>query len=234
MPEEKTMSESEEMYLVTFAMLAEAGAELPIPVSELASELGIQPVSVNQMVRKLEEAGLVVYTPYKGVVLTLEGESRALHILRHRRLWEVFLVENLKVLPDEADELACRLEHILPSNAAERLAGFLGNPMISPQGKLIPQLTSKEALNSDILLSQLKINQQSQITKIDADSAVQTFLFEEGLEAEVIVNILGIGNTGAILVSADGCSVYLAKNVANCIWVKDPDIFTKQGNLSPN
>ena len=106
--------------------------------------------------------------------------------------------------------------------------------MISPQGKLIPQLTSKEALNSDILLSQLKINQQSQITKIDADSAVQTFLFEEGLEAEVIVNILGIGNTGAILVSADGCSVYLAKNVANCIWVKDPDIFTKQENLSRN
>ncbi len=228
------MSESEEMYLVTLAMLAEAGAELPIPVSELASKLGIQPVSVNQMVRKLEEAGFVVYTPYKGVALTPEGEARALHILRHRRLWEVFLVESLKILPEEADELACRLEHILPSDAAERLAGFLGNPIVSPQGKPIPKLTANESLNSDILLSQLKINQQSYITKIDADSAVQNFLSTEGLKAEVTVTVLGIGNAGAILVSADGCSVYLAKNVANCIWVKDPDIFTKQGNLSHN
>jgi len=228
------MSESEEMYLVTLAMLAEAGAEVPTPVSELASKLGIQPVSVNQMVRKLEETGLVAYTQYKGVALTPEGQSRALRVLRHRRLWEVFLVENLRVLPDEADELACRLEHVLPSDAAELLAGFLGNPTISPQGKHIPQMISKESLNSDILLSQLKINQQSQITKIDADVAVQNFLSTEGLKAGVTVIVLGIGNAGAILVSADGCSVYLAKNVANCIWVKDPDIFTKQGNLSHN
>ncbi|CAG0983437.1 Diphtheria toxin repressor [Anaerolineales bacterium] len=218
------MSESEEMYLVTLAMLAEAGTELPTPVSELANRLGIQPVSVNQMVRKLEETSLVVYTPYKGIALTPEGQSRALRILRHRRLWEVFLVENLRVLPDEADELACRLEHILPSDAAERLAGFLGNPMISPQRKPIPKLTANESLSSDILLSQLKINQQSQITKIDADSAVQNFLSTEGLKAGVTVTVIGIGNAGAILVSADGCSVYLAKNVANCIWVKDPDI----------
>lgn len=228
------MSESEEMYLVTLAMLAEAGAEVPTPVSELAGKLGIQPVSVNQMVRKLEETSLVVYTPYKGIALTPEGQSRALRVLRHRRLWEVFLVENLRVLPDEADELACRLEHILPSEAAERLASFLGNPTISPQGKHIPQLIANESLSSDILLSQLKINQQSQITKIDADLAVQNFLSTEGLKAEVTVIVLGIGNAGAILVRADECSVYLAKNVANSIWVKDPDIFTKQGNLSHN
>ena len=221
------MSESEEMYLVTLAILAEAGAELPIPVSQLAHELGLQPVSVNQMVRKLEEANLVAYTPYKGVALTVEGECRALRVLRHRRLWEVFLVENLRVLPDEADELACRLEHILPSQAAERLAGFLGNPVVSPQGRPVPQLTPKESLNSDILLSQLKINQQSQITKIDADSAIQNFLSEEGLKAGCTVRVLGIGNAGAILVSAAGSSVYLAENVVNRIWVKDPDIFTK-------
>jgi DtxR family Mn-dependent transcriptional regulator len=228
------LSESEEMYLVTLAMLAEAGAELPTPVSELARRLGIQPVSVNQMVRKLEETSLVVYTPYKGVALTPEGQSCALRVLRHRRLWEVFLVENLRVLPDEADVLACRLEHILPIDTAERLASFLGDPIVSPQGKRIPPLTTKESLSSDTLLSQLKINQQSQVTRIDADLAVQNFLSAEGLKVGVTVTGLGIGNTGAILVSADGCSVYLAENVENRILVKDPDIFTKQGNLSHN
>lgn len=228
------MSESEEMYLVTLSMLVEVGAEAPIPVSQLANELGIQPVSVNQMIRKLTEAGLVSYEPYKGVGLTAEGERMALRILRHRRLWEVFLVEYLKMPLPEASDLACRMEHIIPDEAAGRLATFLGEPPISPHGKRIPQLTPTESLSSDILLSQLKINQQSQITRIDADSAVQNFLSTEGLKAGVTVTVIGIGNSGAILVSADECSVYLAENVANCIWVKDPDIFTKQGSLSDN
>lgn len=222
------MSESEEMYLVTLAQLAEADVAMPIPVSRLASELGLQPVSVNQMIRKLEGAGLVSYEPYKGVALTVNGEHTALRLLRHRRLWEVFLVEYLKIPLLDASDLACRMEHIFPDKAAGRLATFLGEPSISPHGKRIPQLTPAESLSSDILLSQLKINQQSQITRIDADAAVQNFLSVEGLKVGITVTALGFGNTGAILVEADGRSVYLAENVAKSIWVKDPGIFAKQ------
>jgi Mn-dependent DtxR family transcriptional regulator len=136
------MSESEDMYLLTVAKLVEAGAQAPIPVSRLAQELSIQPISANQMIRKLEEAGWLRYTPYKGVELTQEGEGLALRTLRHRRLWEVFLVENLQLSLDEADEMACRLEHILPAEVAERLAGFLGYPATSPRGKPIPDLAA--------------------------------------------------------------------------------------------
>lgn len=226
------MSESEEMYLVTLAMLAEAGAELPIPVSQLAGKLGLQPVSVNQMVRKLEGVGLVSYVPYKGVALTVEGVRKALHILRHRRLWEVFLVENLKIPLPEASDLACRMEHIFPDQAADRLAAFLGDPSVSPHGRPIPRLTPEESLPSDFQLTQLKINQRSQITRIDADSAVDSFLAGEGLRVGDTITVLGIGNGGASLVRANGCSVYLAENVVNSIWVKDPDIFAKHTNLS--
>ena len=133
------MSESEEMYLVTIARLNESGDNLPVPVSQLAAELNVLPVSANQMIRKLEETGWVCYTPYKGVSLTEEGAALALQILRHRRLWEVFLVEKLKIPVAEAAELACRLEHFLPVDAAERLAIYLGNPGISPTGSPIPQ-----------------------------------------------------------------------------------------------
>ncbi len=226
------MSESEEMYLVTLAQLAEADVAMPISVSRLASELGLQPVSVNQMVRKLEGTGLVSYEPYKGVTLTVNGEHTARSILRHRRLWEVFLVEHLKIPLLEASDLACRMEHIFPDEATTRLAIFLGEPTVSPHGKPIPQLTPNESLCSDILLTQLKINQQSQITRIDADSAVHSFLSGEGLKVGVTVTVLGLGNSSAILVRANGCSVYLAENVSKSIWVKDPDIFAKHTNLS--
>jgi DtxR family Mn-dependent transcriptional regulator len=105
------MSESEEMYLVTLARLNEAEGKDPTPVSRLAEELAVLPVSVNQMIHKLEESGLVKYTQYKGVTLTETGIRQANNILRSRRLWEVFLVERLHYIPDEAESLACRLEH---------------------------------------------------------------------------------------------------------------------------
>ena len=92
------MSESEEMYLVSISRANEK-MDGPVPLTRLASELDVQPVSVNQMVKKLEEAGKVIYVPYKGGSLSAKGKKQALHILRHRRLWEVFLVEKLHFTP---------------------------------------------------------------------------------------------------------------------------------------
>ncbi|RMF39870.1 MAG: MarR family transcriptional regulator, partial [Anaerolineae bacterium] len=67
----QNFSESEQMYLVTLAQLETASQ--PVPLSALAQALGVQPVSVNQMVRKLAEAGLVTYEPYHGVSLSPQG-----------------------------------------------------------------------------------------------------------------------------------------------------------------
>ena len=64
------MSESEEMYLISIVRLVEKDIEEPIPIPQLAAELSIQPVSVNQMVHKLAEEGWVNYIPYKGVELS--------------------------------------------------------------------------------------------------------------------------------------------------------------------
>ena len=214
------MSESEDMYLLTVAKLVEAGEQTPIPVSRLAQELSIQPISANQMIRKLEEAGWVRYTPYKGVTLTAEGEGLALHTLRHRRLWEVFLVDKLKMTPEEADELACRLEHVLPAEVAERLAGFLGHPTTSPRGKAIPDLGTAISLPEDMALSLLEVGQGGQITRVEAEGAVQAFLAGERVRPGANITVLGGGREGAVLAEVAGRAVCLAKGVAEKIWVR--------------
>jgi len=81
------------MYLVTIARLREG--DRPLPLSRLAKELSISPISANEMCRKMQDEELVVYRPYKGVSLTPEGEQRACYVLRRHRLWEVFLVRQL-------------------------------------------------------------------------------------------------------------------------------------------
>src|SRR3972149_3730189 len=125
---QQNMSESEEMYVITLARLAARGVQGPVPLPRLAEELAVLPVSANQMVHKLQEEGILDYQPYKGVALRPEGLRRANRTLRRRRLWELFLVERLGMGFDEADTLACRLEHLGTDAVAEQLAAVLGDP----------------------------------------------------------------------------------------------------------
>lgn len=74
MVDQKLLTESEEMYLVTIRKKLDDSHDKYIPIPDIALGLGVQPVSVNQMVKKLVNLGYVRYVPYKGVELTLAGE----------------------------------------------------------------------------------------------------------------------------------------------------------------
>ncbi|MBA3073981.1 MAG: metal-dependent transcriptional regulator [Anaerolineae bacterium] len=213
------MTESEEMYLVTATLLKERGLEEPLPVSQLAEALSIQPVSAHQMIRRLEDAGWVTFAPYKGVTLTPEGEMLALRVLRHRRLWEVFLVDRLQMLPDVAADLACKLEHFLPDDVAERLSLYLGNPQQNPQGRVIPTPQAQALPQLNRVLIQLKAGEHSQVSLIQADEATRSFLAGEGICAGSPVTMLAVGSQGAILVECEGRTVHLSERAAQFILV---------------
>ena len=132
------LSENEEMHLLAAARLIEDGHPQPVSLNRVAEQLSIQPVSANQMARHLEERGLVTYQPYKGVSLTPAGWQITRRILRHRRLWETFLVQHLHTAQAEADALACRLEHVTSEQIAAQLDAYLGSPTVSPSGRPIP------------------------------------------------------------------------------------------------
>ena len=213
------MTESEEMYLVTIARLKETCGENPIPLSSLAAELDVLPVSANQMIRKLEENGLVTYQPYKGVELSPEGLRLALLTLRRRRLWEVFLVERLSCTSEEASTLACRLEHALPSEAAERLAQFLGSPQHSPNGLPIPQSDSKAEDLLDVPLAALKVGEPATISRIEADPPARAFLLNQGLYPGAQLQALAVSASGeALVATSTGISVHLAEALVKTIW----------------
>lgn len=214
------LSESEEMYLVTIARLVENGVEIPVPVSLLAHEMEITAVSANQMIRKLEECELVHYYPYKGVSLTEDGEAAARRVLRHRRLWEVFLVENLQYAPKEAEYLACRVEHVFPDEAAERLADYLGHPDTSPQGKAIPSGDESARLHSDMRLSQLPAGQTGLVRQVTASPETRSFLSSLGIAVGETITVLAAAQSGERLLSAAGNSLHLAAELVDSIWIQ--------------
>ena len=217
-------SESEEMYLSTLVRLIEQGAESPVPVSLLAGELDVLPVSVHQMVRKLEDEGLTEYTPYKGVKLTDAGWNRANQVLRLRRLWEVFLVERLGYSITEAEELACELEHALPAEAGERLSDFLGRPVASPTGAPIPLMQGDSGKSFSTSLAAVRPGESIQITDLNTDPKARAFLFGEGIAPGRKIRIQAIGAKGALLViTEDGHAVHLSPELVDCIRGKGSD-----------
>ena len=214
------LTESEEMYLVTIARLVESGVGSPVPISLLANEMEIAAVSANQMVRKLEDCELVRYYPYKGVSLTHDGEAAAMRVLRHRRLWEVFLVEHLQFTHAEAESQACRVEHVFPDEAAERLADFLGHPKESPQGKTIPAPDEHANLCSDIHLSKLAAGQSGLVRQVTASPEARSFLTNLGVTIGERITVLAAAQSGEMLISAASGSAHLSPALVDTIWIQ--------------
>lgn len=104
----------------------------------LAKYLQTTPASVTDMLKRLNDKGLIEYQPYKGVRLLAKGEKIALKIIRKHRLWEVFLVNVLNFSWDQVHETAEQLEHVNSPLLIEKLDEFLGFPKFDPHGDPIP------------------------------------------------------------------------------------------------
>lgn len=213
----KTMSESIEMYLLRIALLRREGQPVPIPV--LAQELAVSPVSANEMCRRLVDKGLIEYEPYRGVSLTAKAETLARRVLRNRRLWEVFFAEKLGIDPLEADEMACRFEHVTPDDLAERLAVFLGHPTLTPQNQLIPYDDQPLPERSVQPLTTLAAGEKGQVSRLNADEPVKNFLRGYGLCPGVAVTTLAVAADGSLLLDIAGQAMSLSKPIAAAIDV---------------
>ena len=110
----------------------------PVATNDLAERLAVTPASVSAMLKKLAERGLVEHIPYRGVLLTDAGERVALEVLRHHRLLELYLSEQLDVPWDRVHQEAEALEHVISEDLEARIAAKLGEPTHDPHGDPIP------------------------------------------------------------------------------------------------
>src|SRR3954447_9650489 len=115
----------------------------PVSNNAIAERLGVSAASASSMVKKLGGLGLVEHVPYRGVVLTGRGMNVALEVLRHHRLLERFLAEELGVPWDRVHDEAEVLEHVLSEELEELIAVKLGHPTIDPHGDPIPTVDGR-------------------------------------------------------------------------------------------
>ena len=150
--------------------------------NDLAALLDVRPGSVSGMLRKLSSLGLVEHERYRGVRLTEEGRRVALEVIRHHRLLELFLVENLGMTWDEVHAEAEILEHALSEELEELIAAKLGDPTVDPHGDPIPSRDLEVPEMRAPLLAELEPGERARFVRIsDSDPAMLRFLGERGI-----------------------------------------------------
>jgi DtxR family Mn-dependent transcriptional regulator len=168
------------------------------------------------MIRKLERREMVAYEPYHGVLLTDRGRTVAQRVLRIRRLWGGFLTGALGMAADDADALACKLEHVTPVPVGDLLEGFLGDaggvPRVAPVPHADAAADRATALNAPVGVA---------VVVVAVDQRWAGFLGRHGIEAGTEIRVLGRGRRGVVVAGAE--TLDLAAEVAAGVEVRLPD-----------
>jgi DtxR family transcriptional regulator, Mn-dependent transcriptional regulator len=102
-------------------------------VTDVAKHLNITTGSASTNLKSLKSKGLITEDENRFLALTPEGEAIAKAVISRKSILEKFLVEILKVSPEQAEIDACKTEHLISSETAKKLAKFMN------------EFTSKEA-----------------------------------------------------------------------------------------
>jgi len=154
-----------------------------VSTNAVAERLGVTPGSASAMVKKLAERGLVDHEPYKGVTLTPEGLRLALEVVRHHRLLELYLAQELGMPWDRVHEEAEVLEHVISEELEELIAQKLGHPLLDPHGDPIPSADLDVAETPTTRLEELEVGQHARFVRVsDSDPAMLRYLTERGID----------------------------------------------------
>jgi DtxR family transcriptional regulator, Mn-dependent transcriptional regulator len=174
-------SEAVEDYAKALHALAKR-CDGPVTTSALAERLGVSPGSVTAMLKRMGEMGLVDHEPYRGALLTPEGERVALEVIRHHRLLESYLTEVLGMPWDRVHDEAEVLEHYISEELEERIAAALGDPARDPHGDPIPDRELTVASEHGVPLTELEPGGVGTLSRVsDSDPEMLRFLAERGI-----------------------------------------------------
>src|SRR6476646_3830106 len=160
-------SESVQDYLKGIWKLERGGSAT---TSALAAELGVTPASATAMVKKLAGLGLVEHERYRGVRLTPSGERAALEVIRHHRLLEHYLSEELESRSDAA----------------------LGHPTHDPHGDPIPTAELELVADDSRWLTEVADGTQAVVSRVpDGDPELLRYLAALGIVPDQPIVLVG-------------------------------------------
>ena len=216
------LSDVMEDYLkAIYVLQAEEGP--PVSTSTIAEYLEKSAPSVTDMIGKLTDRGLLDREPYQGVELTAEGEAVALEVVRHHRLIEAFLADQLDYDWSDVHDEADALEHHISEEFERRVADTLDDPDVDPHGDPIPGADLEPIPESGgRRLADHPAGDQLVVTRVsDRDEAELNYLADAGITPGTTVEVVDVAPFGMITVQTPAGEQSLPAAVARSIRVEE-------------
>ncbi|HET8845474.1 MAG TPA: metal-dependent transcriptional regulator, partial [Ktedonobacteraceae bacterium] len=143
------------------------------------------------MFKDFAAAGWVEHVPYRGVRLTALGERKAMEVIRHHRLLELYLARELGYSWDKVHAEADRLEHVISEEFEDKLDALLGYPTVDPHGDPIPRKDGTILSRQGRTLAELQDGEIAQVLRVsDQNSDKLCYLGQLGLYPETQIQVV--------------------------------------------
>lgn len=192
--------------------------------TEISQKTGLKLSSVSDAMRRLGEAGLVIYSPYAAIELTELGRGHALSMVRRHRLIETFLVEILGYRWDQVHDEAESLEHAVSDFMIDQIDKKLGFPKRDPHGDPIPAASGTIEIPNAMKLNLVPAQSKGLVRRIsDADPELLMFFdrHQIGLDTQIeVLEPTQYSNDLIIKIGRSAKSIALGINAAQAIYVE--------------
>ena len=189
--------------------LEEAG--IPVRQVRIARWLGVTPVSVSEMVRRMQGEGLVEVEDE--IRLTEEGRYLAEVVVRRHRLAERFLSEVLELPWAKVHEEAEVWETMISDDVEKAMWAAMDDPKTCPHGNPIPgagyQPPEMKPLSDMELGEELPLERISE--ELELDIEMMRFLDESGIKPYNLIRMVQKDPYGAVTVEVGGRRVGVGK-----------------------
>ena len=188
-----------------------------ISLTELGQRLGVSKPTVNEMIKRLEKEGWVMYERYKPISLTEEGKKMAALVIRKHRLSEMFLSDIMGFGWEEVHQIAEQIEHLKSDIFFDRMDEMLGFPTSDPHGSPIPDREGNMIKNNYKTLSQIKEGETVELKALrSSDKEFLMYLNKKeiSLGVEIKVNNIEVFDNSFTVSYGEQVNVVLSQAVA--------------------
>jgi manganese/iron transport system permease protein/iron/zinc/copper transport system permease protein len=186
----------------------------PVSAAEMAGFIGSASADISQAAKTIARQGLLE-DQREGYILTEQGNTEAIRILRAHRLWETYL-RHVGMPTGEVHERAHQLEHLHDKAAVDYLDDLLGHPIRDPHGSEIPPDDSECMIGDLCSISKLRHGSSAVIESVAADAS--DIDLKPG-ERITIGPRCGNGRAWSVI-RVDGTSVVLDHKAADAVMAR--------------
>ena len=221
------ISSSLEDYLEAIACIVEKNGHAH--TKDIAQQLNVKMPSVSNALQVLAAKGLIKYQSHAPVVLTAAGTQRAAVIRRRHAALKTFFVEILKLTAEEADLVACRVEHTVGEKVMSRFVALTEGVMNRPESaslreylnRIMPEIGLDAAEEELYPLSTLEEKESCVVVRVGKELRGIKKFADLGLVAGTLLTIEGRAPFGDLLrVRIMGTSLMLRESDAALILVR--------------